>query len=251
MANRTVLVVGGSRGIGRACCLALANPDTSVAFLYRSNEQAAAEVVTAIEATGARALALKADVSLRADVDSAFGALVAQFGGLDAMVHCAGSMVSWQPVRDLDPAAWVSFINNDLCGAFHTIQAAVRLMRKGKGGSIVAISSIAAQMCQPRNSQGAAAKAGLEALIRVVAKEEGHSGIRANVVSVGLTDTDMTADARASWGDATIERIIKGFPIARIGNPQEIARAVQFLTDEATYVTGQVLQVDGGQFIAG
>lgn len=251
MSERTVLVIGGSRGIGRACCLEFARPGTNVAFVYRSNESAAEEVTAAIEAAGACPLALKADVAKRAQVDKAYETLIERFGRLDAMVHCAGMVVTWNPVRELDPEAWLSFIESDLCGAFHTIQSAVRLMHDAGGGSIVAISSIAAQMCQPKNSQGAAAKAGLEALVRVVAKEEGHYGIRANVVAVGLTDTDMAADARAAWGEATLKRLVQNFPIARIGDPGEVARVVRFLTEEATYVTGKVLQVDGGQFIAG
>jgi 3-oxoacyl-[acyl-carrier protein] reductase len=115
----------------------------------------------------------------------------------------------------------------------------------------VAISSIAAQMCQPRNVQGAAAKAGLEAIVRVVAREEGRRGIRANAVAVGLTDTEMGRMALAEWGPETAERVIRGIPLRRIGTPEEVARVVCFLAGpDAAYITGKVLQVDGGQIIA-
>jgi 3-oxoacyl-[acyl-carrier protein] reductase len=106
-------------------------------------------------------------------------------------------------------------------------------------------------MCQPRNAQGAAAKAGLEALIRVIAREEGKHGIRANVVAIGLTDTDMGRAALAAWGPETAQRVIRGIPLQRIGTPEEIAGVVCFLAGPgAAYITGKVLQVDGGQIIA-
>jgi NAD(P)-dependent dehydrogenase (short-subunit alcohol dehydrogenase family) len=119
-------------------------------------------------------------------------------------------------------------------------------------GVIVAISSIAAQMCQSRNSQGAAAKAGVEALIRVVAREEGRYGIRANVISIGLTDTDQARAAFKSWGDAASQKVIGGIPLGRIARPEEIARMAGYLASEdGSYITGKIIQVDGGQLIAG
>ena len=109
-----------------------------------------------------------------------------------------------------------------------------------------------AQACQPRGGQAAAAKAGLDALVRVVAKEEGRHGIRANAVSIGLTATVMGADAERAWGEEATKRLLAGAPLGRMGEPEEIARVVRFLaSDEASYVTGKVLQVDGGQMIAG
>ena len=133
----------------------------------------------------------------------------------------------------------------------HAIRAALPHLRSGGGGAIVAISAIAAQMCQPRNVQGAAAKAGLEAIVRVVAREEGKRGIRANAVAIGLTDTDMGRAALAQWGPQTSERVVCAIPLRRIGTPEEVARVVCFLAGpDAGYITGKVLQVDGGQIIA-
>lgn len=251
MKGKSVLVVGGSRGIGRACCLEFARAGANVAFMYKSASAAADETAKAISSEDVRALPLQVDISDPAAVSKGFEDLMAGFGQLDVLVHSAGAMLDWKYVRDHDPKVWVDFINNDLCGAFHSIQNGVRIMHGQGGGAIVAISSIAAQMCQARNSQGAAAKAGVEALIRVVAKEEGRSGIRANAVAVGLTDTDMTKDAAEVFGQETMEKLVKSFPIRRIGQPEEIARVVHFLaSDDAAYITGKVLQVDGGQIIA-
>jgi NAD(P)-dependent dehydrogenase (short-subunit alcohol dehydrogenase family) len=251
MEGKSVLVVGGSKGIGRACCLEFAHAGANVGFMYKSASDAASKTLEAISATQVKSLSIQADVTDPAAVRRGFDQFIETFGRLDILVHSAGAMVDWSTVRDHDPEAWTKFIENDLCGAFHTVQNAVRIMHDQGAGSIIAISSIAAQMCQARNSQGAAAKAGLEALIRVVAREEGRYGIRANAVAVGLTDTDMTKDAEDVFGKEAIGKLVKSFPIQRIARPEEIARVVFFLSgDDAAYITGKVLQVDGGQIIA-
>lgn len=252
MTGRRVLVAGGSRGIGRACCLEFAAAGADVAILYHANHDAAGEVARAVEGLGRRALTLRADIADAGAVEAAVGACEDTLGPLDVLVHTAGGLVAWSPVRDHDPATWARYIEVDLIGAFHTLQAVARRMHGRRSGAIVAVSSIAAQMCQPRNSQGAAAKAGLEALVRVLAREEGPAGVRVNAVAVGLTDTDMARDAARSWGQDTLDRITRGFPLGRMGRPEEIARTIRFLaSDDAAYITGKVVQVDGGQVIAG
>ena len=250
-ADKKGLVTGGSRGIGRAVCLELARRGADVAFIYRSRDAEAEAAAAAIRALGRRALVLKTDLADSAGVAAAVDRAAAELGRLDVLVQAAGAMGAWHETAELSVADWDRYLAVDLSGAFYAIRASLPHLRKAGGGAIVAISSIAAQMCQARNVQGAAAKAGLEALVRVVAREEGRRGIRANAVAVGLTDTEMGRVAFAEWGPETTERVIRGIPLRRIGTPEEVARIVCFLAGpEAAYVTGKVLQVDGGQIIA-
>jgi NAD(P)-dependent dehydrogenase (short-subunit alcohol dehydrogenase family) len=249
--NKKALVTGGSRGIGRAVCLELARRGGDVAFIYHSRDAEAEATAAQVRALGRFALALKTDLADARGVDAAVERAAAEFGRLDILVQAAGAMGAWQDTAELSPEEWDRYLAVDLSGAFYVIRAALPHLRKDRG-AIVAISSIAAQMCQARNVQGAAAKAGLEALVRVVAREEGRRGVRANAVAVGLTDTEMGQTALEQWGAETTERIVRGIPLRRIGTPEEVARVVAFLAGpDAAYITGKVLQVDGGQIIAG
>ena len=246
------LVTGGSRGVGRAVCLDLARRGSDIAFFYLNRTDLADAAREEIQALGRRALALQVDVADPRCVEDAVARVAAALGPIDVLVHSAGAPTAWAPVRELGAADWSRYIDVDLKGAFHTIQAVLRHMHARGRGVIIAISSIAAQMCQSRNAQGAAAKAGMEALVRVVAREEGRHGIRANVVSIGLTDTDQTAAAFERWGAETSGKVVAGIPLGRIARPEEIAEMVAFLAGaEGGYITGKVIQVDGGQIIAG
>src|SRR5690348_13277374 len=251
-AGKRAFITGGSRGIGRAVCLELARRGADLAFVYHHRDSEAENARAAVLSQGRRALALKLDV---ADVDAVAQAVAraaADLGGIDLVVHAAGAGGVWSTVAELPPRDWDRYLAVDLSGAFYVIRAALPHLRRSGEGAIVAISSIAAQMCQSRNVQGAAAKAGLEALIRVVAREEGRHGIRANAVAIGLTDTEMGQAALQQWGAETSERVIAAIPLRRIGTAEEVARAVCFLAGaEGAYITGKVLQVDGGQIIAG
>jgi len=250
-AGKRALVTGGSRGVGRAVALELARRGADVAFLYRSRDVEAKAVESQIRAEGRRALALKADLADAGAVEAAVSRAAQELGGIEVLVQAAGAMGAWSEAADLAVGDWDRYLAVDLSGAFYVIHAALPHLRRA-GGAIVAISSIAAQMCQARNAQGAAAKAGLEALIRVVAREEGRRGIRANAVAIGLTDTEMGRAAFAEWGPEASERVVRGIPLRRIGTPEEVARVVSFLAGpDGAYITGKVLQVDGGQIIAG
>lgn len=249
--GKRALVTGGSRGIGRAAALELARRGADVAFLYRSRDAEAAETEAAIRALDRRVLALKADLADAVAVQASVAKAAQELGGIEVLVQAAGAMGAWSEAAALSIEEWDRYLAVDLSGAFYVIKAALPHLRKA-GGAIVAISSIAAQMCQARNVQGAVAKAGLEALIRVVAREEGRRNIRVNAVAIGLTDTDMGRAAFAEWGPETTERVVRGIPLRRIGTPEEVARVVCFLAGpDGAYITGKVLQVDGGQIIAG
>ncbi len=248
--DKKAFVTGGSRGVGRAVCLELARRGADVAFLYRSRDAEAEDTQAQIRTLGRRALAIKTDLADARAVGAAVERVAAEFGKLDVLVQAAGAVGAWREVAELPVEDWDRYLAVDLSGAFYVIRAAVPYLRRS-GGAIVAISSIAAQMCQARNVQGAAAKAGLEAMVRVVAREEGRHGIRANAVAIGLTDTDMGRIAFAEWGPETTARVIRGIPLCRIGTPEEVARVVCFLAGpDGAYITGKVLQVDGGQIIS-
>jgi NAD(P)-dependent dehydrogenase (short-subunit alcohol dehydrogenase family) len=249
--DKKALVTGGSRGIGRAVCLELARRGDDVAFIYHSRDVEAEATAGEIRALGRVALALKTDLADAHGVGAAIDRAAAEFGLLDILVQAAGAMGNWQETAELSTDDWDRYVAVDLSGAFYVIRATLPHLRKAGGGAIVAISSIAAQMCQARNVQGAAAKAGLEAIVRVVAREEGRRGIRANAVAVGLTDTEMARTAFAGWGAESTDRVVRAIPLRRIGTPEEVARVVCFLAGpDAAYITGKVLQVDGGQIIA-
>ncbi len=223
----------------------------TIAFIYRQRDGEAEATAAQIRALGAGVLALKADLADAGAVGAAVDRAAAELGGLDVLVQAAGAMGAWHETAELSTDDWDRYLAVDLSGAFYAIRAALPHLRRAGGGAIVAVSSIAAQMCQARNVQGAAAKAGLEAMVRVVAREEGRRGIRANAVAVGLTDTEMGREAFARWGPEASERVVRGIPLRRIGTPQEVARVICFLAGpDAAYITGKVLQVDGGQIIA-
>jgi 3-oxoacyl-[acyl-carrier protein] reductase len=252
LAGKKALVTGGSRGVGRAIALEFARQGADVALVYRASDDLARAVAGEITAIGRKAVAIRADLKDASAAALAVERTIAELGGLDILAHSAGAQVEWVAVRDHDPGDWAGFVTNDLIGAFNIIQPAVRHMHGRKSGVVIAISSIAAQMCQARNSEGAAAKAGLEALIRVVAREEGRSGIRANAIAIGLTDTDQARQALEQWGPEATEKIIKAIPLGRMARPEEIAGMAAYLAGEqGAYITGKVIQVDGGQIICG
>ena len=245
------LITGASGGIGRAVAIELARRGYALGLLYRSGSAAAGAAADAARAHGARAFVLQCDLRDPHAVEASVAETCRQLGSIDLLAHCAGATTDWKSVRDLTPEDWTSFLSSDLTGFFHVLSACVRRMHERKRGVIVAVSSIASQACEARGAQTAASKAALDALIRVVAKEEGRHGIRANAVAIGLTATAMGADAERHWGEEATRRHLARTPLGRMGTPEEIARAVAFLaSDDASYITGKILQVDGGQIIA-
>ena len=250
--GQRLLVVGGSRGVGRAIALAGAERGADVAILDRSRVEEAEAVLAAVRALGRKAHAVQADLADATATRTAIDAAAEALGGLSLLAHAAGAMGQWASVAEMPPEDWQRYISVDLNGCFHALHAAIPHLRQAKGAAILAISSIAAQMCQARNAQGAAAKAGVEALIRVTAKEEARHQIRANALAIGLTQTDMAQTAFDAWGPETSARIVKGIPLQRIATAEEVAGVACFMMGPAcSYLTGKVLQLDGGQIIAG
>lgn len=250
--GRRLLVTGGSRGVGRAIGLAAARRGADVALLYRSSTADADAAAAAIRSVGRRAVAHRVDLAESRAVVAAIDQAAAELGGLDMLALAAGATGHWAGITELAIEDWDRYLSVDLSGSFYTLHAAIPHLRRAGGGGVLAISSVAAQMCQARNVQGAAAKAGVEAMIRVLAREEARHGIRANALAIGLTDTDMARVAFDAWGPETTARIVKGIPLGRIATPGEVAEVACFmLGPAAAYLTGKVLQLDGGQIIAG
>jgi 3-oxoacyl-[acyl-carrier protein] reductase len=239
---RTAFVTGGSRGIGRACAVALAHAGHRVAFCYSSDHDGAKVAQSAVETAGGEALAIQASVADAADVDRAFDEIESAFGPVEILVNNAGITADGLIARMTDEQ-WDSVLATNLTGAFHTIRRATPKMMRARFGRIVNVSSVSGQAGQPGQANYAAAKAGLLGLCRSVARELAPRGITCNVVAPGPIVTAMTEalpDDWRAWATQTV-------PLGRLGTPEEVGAVVAFLcSDPAGYVTGALVPVDGG-----
>lgn len=244
MTTRVALITGGSRGIGRATALALARGGLDVAVNYREARGAADQVVAEIHAAGRRAAALRADIETATAARGLVGAAVEHFGRLDVLVSNAG-VIEKAGVLDLTEEAWDRMFRVNVRGAFFCAQAAARHMAQAGGGRIVFVASTAALMAEPHLAAYASAKGALLALVRAMALELAPHQITVNAVAPGTTMTG-SASAYASDPDA-LARVLKRYPLGRLGRPEDTAAAVAFLASEAAgWITGQTLVVDGG-----
>jgi 3-oxoacyl-[acyl-carrier protein] reductase len=239
--QKIAVVTGGSRGIGRAIAVELAVHGYQIVITYKTNDEAAAETLRLIREAGGSGEAVKFDVGNAAEAEGAINDLLGRLERIDVLVNNAGvtadGLFLMMPRRD-----WNAVIDTTLHGFYNMTKPVLRKMLRRKSGSIVSLSSVSALVGNRGQANYAAAKAGLIAASRVLSSEVARLGIRVNVVAPGPVDTEMIRDA-------PLENIKQMIPMGRIGRPEEVAKVVRFLcSDDASYITGQVISVNGGMF---
>ena len=242
MSGKTAVVTGGSRGIGRAICLELARRGANVVFSYAGNTAAAEKTLEELKALGVEARAVQGNVADPAAAKTLIDTAVKELGGIHILVNNAGitrdGLAMAMKEEDFD-----AVIETNLKGAFLCMKAAIRPMMKARYGRIVNMSSVVALRGNPGQVNYCASKAGLIGMTKSLAKEMGARGITVNAVAPGYISTDMTA----ALPDAARQAMLSTIPVGRAGSPEDVAAAVAFLaSEEAGYITGQVLSVDGG-----
>jgi len=239
--QKVAIVTGSARGIGRAIALELARSGYYIIVNYKANDQAAEETLAMIRAAGSGGEPARFDVRDEMATDAVLQDLLARFKTIDVLVNNAGITADGLFIM-MSGEDWNSVIDTTLKGFYNITKPVLKKMVRNKRGSIVSISSVAGLVANRGQANYSAAKAGLIAASRSIAAEVARLGVRMNVVAPGLIETDMIREA-------PIERIKEVIPMARIGKPEEVARVVRFLcSDDASYITGQVIGVNGGMF---
>jgi 3-oxoacyl-[acyl-carrier protein] reductase len=243
--GKVALVTGGSRGIGRAIAISLAEAGANVVVNYAGNEAAAAEVAAHIESLGRKALIIKANVGNSAEVDAMVKKTLEAFGQLDILVNNAG-ITRDNLIMRMKDEEFDEVINTNLKGVFNCVRSVTRTMMKQRSGRIINISSVVGSMGNPGQANYVAAKAGVIGLTKSAARELASRGITVNAIAPGFITTDMTD----KLSDEMKAQLLLQIPLARFGQPDDIAKTVLFLaSNEASYMTGQTLHIDGGMYM--
>jgi 3-oxoacyl-[acyl-carrier protein] reductase len=243
--KRTILITGGSRGIGRGICSAFARADYRIYFNYSSATGAAAETEKLVADAGGRATGIQVNVAAEKEVAEFVRRVLDETGRIDVLVNNAGITRDGLIVR-MKETDWDDVLNINLKGTFNCIKAVTKTMMKQRSGRIINVSSVVGASGNPGQANYVASKAGIIGLTKGVAKELASRGITANVVAPGYVDTDMTT----SLSDKAKEMMISQIPLGRVGTAEDIAAAVVFLaSDQAAYITGQVIHVNGGMYM--
>ncbi len=238
MADKVALITGASRGIGRACAIELAKAGYDIAVSYAGNDEAANNTINELLALGVKAKAYKFDVANKEACAKAVEEVLADFGKLDVLVNNAGITRDGLFMR-MNAENWEAVINTNLNSAFYMTNPVVRVMMKQRSGCIINMSSIVGVYGNAGQANYSAAKAGLIGFTKSLAKEIGSRNIRVNAIAPGFIQTDMTKGLEET-------KIAEHIALNRLGNPEDIAKTVRFLAEDGTYITGQVIGVDGG-----
>jgi 3-oxoacyl-[acyl-carrier protein] reductase len=247
LTGQVAVVTGGSRGIGRGIALALAEDGADLIINYRKDEKAAEDTISRIQGMGRKALAVQGDVSTFEAARNLMKRASEAFGRIDILVNSAGIASRGNFVEKTEVEEWNRVLSTNLNAAFFCSKAVLEHMHRNQKGNIINISSIAASSMQAGHSPYAVSKAGLEALTKVLAKEEGPRGIRVNAIAPGIVKTDMGDRLMKAMGDEVVKARLKVTPLGRIAYPEDLGNLAVFLVSEkAAYITGKIIHLDGG-----
>ena len=243
--GKSAIVTGGSLGIGSSIALKLAEYGANVAINYRKHKEEADEVINKVKSLGRKGLVVQADISNFEDAGKMVDAVIKEFGGLDILVNNAG--INWDGVIwKMTEEQWDNVIDINLKGYFNYIRAVAPIFREQKSGKILNVTSINGLRGKFGQANYSASKAGIIGLTKTVAKELGKYAVNVNAIAPGLIETDMMKNATEEVRNMAIEEIV----LKRIGQPEEVAEVVAFMcSDMARHITGEVIKVDGGQYI--